>query len=1115
MRKRKHLIILLLIFSNLYSQVGGSVDMFPKSPDATSLSKHIDIPPGNFTGVADFTIPLYTIDLAGTTIPIELRYTTTGIKVGEIASRVGLGWALNTGASLSQQVIGNYDLRYLKPVLRNSIPSSCILAPYAFDHPCGIALSAVGLPGFYINYKPDLLPDIFSYSLLNGSGTFIMDYQGNKGIPRPFNLIKINSLGTSYITGMEMIDEKGFKYIFSADTVGSIQSYNTCNLDLEPDAVFENPDFKIEEIIAPSSQNIIYKYGKNPLSKYITSVTEQYPIYQVLSSNGSNYSQPMVGRFCANYTISREPALTEIIFKGGRVLFYYNNDAKGSPEGIVEELRQDLFVSDKSDIYLTRIIVENESNNIIKDYSLKYKYFTSNDDIPSPINSYIDSSLLNGLKKRLVLTEVKNNLASNSYLLSYYENPNGQTLPNRISFAQDYWGVYNGKTNSTSVPTVNAKNQYGEFHDYPGANKDPDINFGILGNLKEIKYPTGGYTKIEYEADDYFSAPETETISNNLSYEALLNEPKNFDISQNTSNKKIIFIKTGSGSTPIGSCGWKLTKSGTNVSSGDTNGTFPRTDTPGNYTLSITPSEFSDGVTCKVYYEFEELETVIISDSLKIVGTIRVSKIESNNGINNKIIRKYNYKVPGSNNILSNKTSGFNKGEEKFVPLSYDEIPIGPEGVFGDGRYVQILKRINNPGWQINTVRGKAVGYEYVQEEYIADNEPTNSYRKDYKFKINEYGNSYDTYSPVNISWPINSRLDDGLPLSEKLVNSSGKLVLYKEYEYEYDSYFNQFATMNLIPTQYNEKFANGLQIKIKNWGIAPSMQRAYQFTYVNFPISNYWIKNVKTTTIDYVNDQPSVVTEQTTAYSTNSGQNRHTFPESQSNTIIGSGIISSQNYKYAHDTNNYLKEKNIISIPLEIEVKKNGLPISKTETQYPVSQRDANTQSSGLPLPLGVSSMDLQSSTKSTEIIYDQYDNKGNLLQYTLKPDINGNNGIPVTIIWGYNQTQPIAKIEGAKLSDIPQTLINSIVNTSDYTNANYSELTLLGQLDAFRIALPNFQISTYTYKPLIGVTTITTPSGIREYYFYDTANRLESVKTNENGVLTTLKEYQYHYKP
>ncbi|MCB4234743.1 hypothetical protein LDL59_05455 [Kaistella anthropi] len=217
-------------------------------------------------------------------------------------------------------------------------------------------------------------------------------------------------------------------------------------------------------------------------------------------------------------------------------------------------------------------------------------------------------------------------------------------------------------------------------------------------------------------------------------------------------------------------------------------------------------------------------------------------------------------------------------------------------------------------------------------------------------------------------------------------------------------------------------------------------------------------------------------------------------------------------NYSYAHEKGNtFLTGKNMVGIPLETEVKKNGVVISKSETKYPVSQDDADEKTSGLPLPVSVSSIDLQSNAMNMGVLYKKYDSRGNLLQYNLKPDVNGNSGNPVTIIWDYNQTQPIAKIEGAKLSDIPQGLITNIVNASDYSNPSYSESNLIDQLDAFRIGLPGYQISTYTYKPLIGVSSITPPSGIREIYNYDTANRLQSVVDVDGNI---LKEYSYQYK-
>lgn len=58
---------------------------------------------------------------------------------------------------------------------------------------------------------------------------------------------------------------------------------------------------------------------------------------------------------------------------------------------------------------------------------------------------------------------------------------------------------------------------------------------------------------------------------------------------------------------------------------------------------------------------------------------------------------------------------------------------------------------------------------------------------------------------------------------------------------------------------------------------------------------------------------------------------------------------------------------------------------------------------------------------------------------------------------------------------------------------------------------ALPNYQITTYTYNPLIGVTSVTPPSGIRENYIYDNSNRLEKIIDLNNNI---LKEFKYKYK-
>ncbi|MCJ7932450.1 MAG: hypothetical protein MUW56_02135 [Chryseobacterium sp.] len=195
-----------------------------------------------------------------------------------------------------------------------------------------------------------------------------------------------------------------------------------------------------------------------------------------------------------------------------------------------------------------------------------------------------------------------------------------------------------------------------------------------------------------------------------------------------------------------------------------------------------------------------------------------------------------------------------------------------------------------------------------------------------------------------------------------------------------------------------------------------------------------------------------------------------------------------------------------MVGIPLEAtEIKRqnitdvSGKILSRVETKY---------DNLLMLLPTSVVSYGLQNNTPLTEVTYDKYDSKGNLQQYTTKE------GISTVIIWGYNNTQPIAKIENAKLTDIQQSLITALVSASDTDAAavpNNDETALLNAFKNFKNSLSGYQITTYSYDPLIGVRSITPPSGITEYYLYDSANRLEKV-VDVNGKV--LKEMKYHYK-
>lgn len=224
---------------------------------------------------------------------------------------------------------------------------------------------------------------------------------------------------------------------------------------------------------------------------------------------------------------------------------------------------------------------------------------------------------------------------------------------------------------------------------------------------------------------------------------------------------------------------------------------------------------------------------------------------------------------------------------------------------------------------------------------------------------------------------------------------------------------------------------------------------------------------------------------------------------------------------KYAHNKGNQLMiDKNMIEIPLEIEttqtINATSKILSKEETIYPVSLPTAQAQN--MLVPLSIKSYDILNGGSYNEVSYDKYDEKGNIVQYTTKE------GIPVSIVWGYNKTQPIAKIEGVTYDQVIATnSVSNIVSKSDEDAADSSnEELFLEALNYFR-KQPEFlgkQITTFTYDPLIGMTSITPPSGIRKVYTYDAANRLNEVKIREKDsttgafILKTIKQFKYNHK-
>lgn len=197
------------------------------------------------------------------------------------------------------------------------------------------------------------------------------------------------------------------------------------------------------------------------------------------------------------------------------------------------------------------------------------------------------------------------------------------------------------------------------------------------------------------------------------------------------------------------------------------------------------------------------------------------------------------------------------------------------------------------------------------------------------------------------------------------------------------------------------------------------------------------------------------------------------------------------------------MQNRNMIDYP--VEVIKNDI----TGTTRELNRIKTNYQfwnGTSIILP-GSQQSSNYGNTLVDEVVFNSYDSKGNLLQFTSKDNI------PTSFIWGYNQTYPIAKIIGASYSQVLAALSQSdqnlgyLQNMSD--NSLETEMSLLR--NNIKALVPAAQVNTYLYKPLVGMTQATDLNGKKTFYEYDSFNRVKLIK-DQNGNIVKTFEYQYY---
>jgi len=527
-----------------------------------------------------------------------------------------------------------------------------------------------------------------------------------------------------------------------------------------------------------------------------------------------------------------------------------------------------------------------------------------------------------------------------------------------------------------------------------------------------------------------------------------------------------------------------------------------------------------------IQYEYEPNKYVHNSETIVGAGS-RIKKITSYDLSTGLYIKEYNYGQGTYNNYIEDKglpswyISPFDYTSEQMTRLKrWDFNPTADMFIPGSEKYFNHLSRTFSP----SVVGDFSLAQDFVIEYPIITISSISRFSEYYgkviyKFNIKQqkyFEQMYRDYAPLDY------RTRSSLNVSDYRfgfkTNIEGKKYytiaddLIKEEIYTYDV-TNNCRTIDggikinqAMIANYNED---------PNYSLPPftdsiEIDRPRQFSYMPFGFfTGRELLSSKTIKEYGVNGNSfEFATTHTYGYNSKNQMSSDIFINSKGETI-------KKEYKYPSDLVGQkpmmqeLVNSNQIESPVITNFYLNNNLIGQSETEHSEFHRDAFSQSHGIPgsiLPAVIYNKKGSGIISSIDrrLTYNSYDSFGNLTQYTTE------NGIPVSIIWGYLSTKPIAVIENATYASITPSLITAAQASTDSFDEFNEPSTALNNLRNDP-SLVNAMVSTYTYIPLVGISMITDPKGDTITYEYDAFNRLKSVRDKDGNILS---ENEYYYK-
>jgi hypothetical protein len=1012
-------------------------NIFTASPQVASMSKVGEIPIDISTGRINYTIPIYEIQEGNFIMPINLSYNYSGLLLDETPGYGGVGWTFNIGGSILHSINGLNDESFQN----NKVYIDAYVNKTPPFDTSSIATDVLisHLLEDISNGLKDGEPDKYTINVGNINCSFYLDKNSN-----PIFLKNENYKITGHPSiGFILIDDKGITYIFNQPVKANKVSNDG-----------EVSDYTSSLLLT----EINFPYSKNKITfEYDTNI-------------GNGYSDTNISRTLIKTTnaLGNPNNNFQIRTNNTTIISGNINLKKITTAKTTIELGYNPNPIEPNIVVIKNLSIKNNLGSLIKNYDFSYSNWLGR-----------RCNLLNVVYNGQITNQMQYDMTVNY--------PDTASLDNY--YKKDLWGYYN--ENVTLPESV--------FLQSPDDNPTikPDFNSTKIGALKKITYQTKGYSLIDYEANMvYMSSGEYNfpydadgTIFSGFSAKTDVNNgisndktfivntvPAQLDILYNLYNRPeinpsedirytdVILFKEGNEENPlfytkqdwIRELTWipvKQTKSGNQKI---------EISTPGTYHLKAS-STF--GASASISVSLKQRPATFN----QTVGGIRVKQVQNCDFNGQCITTVYNYSQNSNSTGIMLQSPKFSSGyfiqDNRFCRPS----------IYAKMEYFNFSSI-----YPLSNFRGSPVLYKTVEKTDVA--EGVNNGKTIFSYLGNPVSNSLrneEAYLSIG-------RLD------KKIVKDQVNTTIEKQ-----KNGYLKIQNPDASKYVYTLESKYLMEIRSSNSGstaggcasIYPIPKNRFSTAWRTIRPNNYKLEKEEIT-----NYFKADSLAQATSYNYNLGTGATT---SQTTTNSNNETLESK-YFYPQDLPSEpfvtdLIAKNMIAIPLKTESYKNTEKLSEKLTEY-------TKTADNLLLPKfiyankGTATID---KNRDRKITFDQYDDKGNTLQYTQE------SGVPVTIIWGYNKTLPVAKIENATYAQVEALLGGAGFVVTDGLSAT--------QETALRTGLPNAMVTTYTHIPLVGVSTITDPKGDKITYEYDGFNRLKWV-LDKNG--NKLSENEYHYK-